>query len=133
MVIKPMLYIMRVQKEFAGESKHSLRKMLSFAFEGITYLSNEQIKMIAELGLGILFIIIIMIIYSIIQYFREVIVVGWRNLLDFIWAIGGLILFLIGIIGKYIGKVHLETKHRPRFVIETFLNDQEGEINNGKN
>ncbi|MBK1810035.1 glycosyltransferase family 2 protein [Clostridium sp. YIM B02505] len=119
-------------ERFAGESKYPLKKMISFAFEGITSLSNEPIKMITKLGIGILLISIVMIIYSIIQYFRGATVIGWTSLLASIWAIGGLILFSIGIIGEYIGKVYLETKHRPRFIIETFLNESKGEINKEK-
>lgn len=111
------------EERFAGESKYPLKKMLSFAFEGITSLSTEPIKMITKLGIFIFLVSIIMLIYSVVRYFNGNTVSGWASLIVSIWAIGGLILFSIGIIGEYIGKVYLETKKRPRFIIETYLND----------
>ncbi|GGD09954.1 glycosyl transferase [Pontibacillus salipaludis] len=109
-------------ERFAGESKYPLKKMFALAFEGITSLSTVPIKMITRLGIGIFFISILMLIYSVGQYFRGETVVGWSSLIVSIWAIGGLILFSIGIIGEYIGKVYLETKNRPRFIIDSFIN-----------
>lgn len=111
------------EERFAGESKYPLKKMLSFAFEGITSLSTEPIKMITKLGIFIFLVSIIMLIYSVVRYFNGNTVSGWASLIVSIWAIGGLILFSIGIIGEYIGKVYLETKKRPRFIIETYLNN----------
>lgn len=111
------------EERFAGESKYPLKKMLSFAFEGITSLSTEPIKMITKLGMFIFLVSIAMLIYSVIRYFNGNTVIGWASLIVSVWAIGGLILFSIGIIGEYIGKVYLETKERPRFIIETYLNE----------
>ena len=79
--------------------------------------------MITWLG-GIVFgISIIMIIYSLISFFIGAAVSGWASILCSIWAIGGLQLLAIGIIGEYIGKIYLETKQRPRFIVEEFLDD----------
>ena len=111
------------KERFAGESKYPLKKMLFFAFQGITSLSTEPIKMITKIGISIFLISIIMLIYSIVRYFNGNTVGGWASLIVSVWAIGGLILFSIGIIGEYIGKVYLETKKRPRFIIETYLNE----------
>ena len=111
------------EERFAGESKYPLKKMLSFAFEGITSLSTEPIKMITKLGMFIFLVSIAMLIYSVVRYFNGNTVIGWASLIVSVWAIGGLILFSIGIIGEYIGKVYLETKERPRFIIETYLNE----------
>lgn len=107
----------------AGESKYPLKKMLSFAFEGITSLSVKPIRFIATLGIGIFAVSIIMIIYFLIKRFTGGIVSGWTSIIVSIWAIGGLQLLAIGIIGEYIGKVYLETKQRPKFIVEEFLNE----------
>jgi hypothetical protein len=109
-------------ERFAGESKYPLKKMLSFALEGITSLSPKPIAIIAKLGILSFIISICILVYSIVQYFRGVTVSGWASLIVSVWALGGLILFSIGVIGEYISKVYLETKHRPKFIIENFLN-----------
>ena len=106
------------KERFAGESKYPLKKMLAFAWEGITSLSTKPIKMISVLG-GIIFIVsIIMLIYSIVRHFMGATEIGWTSTIVSIWAIGGLQLLAIGIIGEYIGKVYLETKERPKFIVE---------------
>lgn len=108
----------------AGESKYPLKKMLSFAFEGITSLSIKPIKFITFSG-GLIFICaLIMLVYTLIRFFTGATVSGWPSLIISIWALGGLQLVSIGIIGEYIGKVYLETKRRPKFIIEqSTLND----------
>ena len=108
-------------ERFAGESKYPLKKMLSFAFEGITSLSVKPIRMICTLGLLMFGVSIGILIYSIIRYFTGDTIRGWASIAVSIWAIGGLQLLAIGIIGEYIGKIYLETKHRPRFIIEKYL------------
>ena len=110
-------------ERFAGTSKYPLKKMLAFAFEGITSLSTRPIRLITTLGISIFAISIIMLIYSVVRYFMGATVVGWASMVTSIWAIGGLQLLAIGIIGEYIGKIYLETKKRPRFIIEKFLID----------
>lgn len=114
------------KERFAGESKYPLKKMLSFAFEGITSLSVKPIKLIMSLGGSIFIVSIIMLLYSLIQHFNGNTVSGWTSLIVSIWALGGLQLMAIGIIGQYIGKVYLETKERPRFIVEQFLDEKEG-------
>lgn len=110
-------------ERLAGESKYPLKKMLSLAWEGVTSLSIQPIRMITWLG-GIVFAIsIIMIIYSLVSFFMGLAVSGWASLISSIWALGGLQLLAIGIIGEYIGKIYLETKRRPRFIVEEFLED----------
>ena len=118
-----VVYYERAER-FAGESKYPLKKMLSFAFDGITSLSTKPIKFITNLGLGIFMISVIMLLYSLIQYFRGNTVVGWSSIIISIWAIGGLILFSMGIIGEYVGKIYLEVKQRPRYIIEKTLNNE---------
>ncbi len=113
------------KERFAGESKYPLKKMLAFAWEGITSLSTKPIKMISVIG-GFIFIIsIIMLIYSLIRHAMGATETGWTSTIVSIWAIGGLQLLAIGIIGEYIGKVYLETKERPKFIVEKYLSDDE--------
>lgn len=110
-------------ERLAGESKYPLKKMLALAWEGITSLSIQPIRMITWLG-GIIFVIsFIMIIYSLISLIAGTAVSGWASTLCSIWALGGLQLLAIGIIGEYIGKIYLETKRRPRFIVEEFIED----------
>lgn len=110
-------------ERLAGESKYPLKKMLALAWEGITSMSIQPIRMITWLGTIVFAISIIMIIYSLISFFCGFAVSGWSSLLCSIWAIGGLQLLAIGIIGEYIGKIYLEAKRRPRFIVEEYLED----------
>ena len=107
-----------------GESKYPLKKMLALAFEGITSLSTKPIKLISRTGIFIFFVSIVMLIYTVVRYFMGATEVGWASLAVSIWAIGGLQLLAIGVVGEYIGKIYLETKHRPRFIVETYLSDE---------
>ena len=109
------------KERFAGESKYPLRKMLSFAFEGITSLSVKPIRLIFSVGLIIFFLSIIAMGYCIFNYTIGNTVSGWTSLIMSIWLLGGLQLIAVGVIGEYIGKVYLETKERPKFIIEEFL------------
>lgn len=110
-------------ERFAGKSKYPLGKMLSFAVEGITSLSTKPIRMITALGFFIFIVSIGMLIYSLVRHFMGATIVGWTTLMVSVWAIGGLILLSLGVVGEYIGKIYLETKARPRFIVEQFLND----------
>lgn len=112
------------KERFAGESKYPLKKMIAFAMEGITSLSVKPIGMITALGVGIFTISIIMLIYFLVRHFIGQTVEGWTSLAVSVWAIGGLQLLAIGIIGEYIGKIYLETKARPKFIIEKYLKDE---------
>jgi glycosyltransferase involved in cell wall biosynthesis len=113
-----LVYYARAER-FAGESKYPLKKMLKFAFEGIT--SLKPIRLITGLGILLFGISIFMIGYFIFRHYTGHTITGWSSMICSIWAIGGLILFSIGIVGEYIGKIYLEAKGRPRFHVETFL------------
>ena len=113
-------------ERFAGESKYPLKKMLSFAMEGITSLSVKPIRMITGLGFLVFFISIAMLIYSIVRWAMGETIMGWASLICSVWAIGGLILLSLGVIGEYIGKIYLETKGRPRFLLREVLEDRDG-------
>lgn len=110
-------------ERLAGESKYPLKKMLALAWEGITSMSVQPIRFITGLGATVFGISIIMIVYCLISHFSGHTVPGWSSLICSLWAIGGLQILSIGIIGEYIGKIYLESKHRPRFVVEEYLND----------
>ena len=113
-------------ERFAGESKYPLKKMLAFAMEGITSLSTKPIRYITTLGFLIFFISVVMLIWSIIRWAGGDTVIGWASVICSVWAIGGLILLSLGVLGEYIGKIYLETKGRPRFLIEEVLDSHEG-------
>lgn len=110
-------------ERLAGESKYPLKKMLALAWEGITSLSIQPIRMITWLGAIIFAVSLIIIIYSLVRFFIGATVSGWASTLCSIWALGGLQLLAIGVIGEYIGKIYLETKRRPRYIVEEFLED----------
>ncbi len=112
------------EERFAGESKYPVKKMLAFAWEGITSLSSKPIKLITTAGFLIFIISLAMIIYSVIRWAIGATVSGWASVICSVWAIGGLIMISLGIIGEYIGKTYLETKARPKFIIKTVLDDE---------
>lgn len=110
-------------ERFAGESKYPLGKMVAFAVEGITSLSTKPIRLITGLGFFIFLVSIAILIYSVVRHFMGETIVGWTTLMVSVWAIGGLNLLSLGVVGEYVGKIYLESKARPRFIIENFLND----------
>ncbi len=109
----------------AGESKYPLKKMLSFAWNGITSFSIKPITLIALLGFLIVLCSIIAFIYILISYFLGNTIAGWSSLMVSIWFLGGVQLFSIGIVGQYVGKTYIESKQRPRYNIEEFLDREE--------
>ena len=110
------------KERFAGESKYPLKKMLAFAMEGITSLSTKPIKMIPGLGALIFCISFIVFICLLISRIAGA-TVNFTTVS--VWLTGGLQLIAIGIVGEYVGKVYLETKHRPKFIIEKYLDDND--------
>ena len=105
----------------AGESKYPLKKMLSFAWDGITSFSIKPITIVAVFGAIIIFCSVIAFIYTLISYFLGHTVPGWSSLMISIWFLGGVQLFSLGIVGQYVGKTYIESKERPRYNIEEFL------------
>lgn len=110
-------------ERYAGESKYPLRKMLAFAFEGITSFSIKPIRVILHASLMMFVISMIIILYTLYRYSIGETVSGWAFLNISIWFIAGVQTLLLGIVGEYIGKIYSETKKRPKYFIETFLND----------
>lgn len=111
-------------ERFAGESKYPLKKMLNFAWDGITSFSTKPLRFICVLGFVILFVSIGIMLYSIIQKILGNTVDGWTFLSISIWFIGGIQMICTGIIGEYIGKMYQETKARPRYIISENLEEK---------
>ncbi len=114
-------------KRFAGESKYPLKKMLSFAFDGITSFSVKPLRLILFLGAVIFGLSLIMLLWTLIRWIAGATVSGWASLMCSIWMIGGIQLLALGVIGEYMGKVYSEAKARPRFIIERVLNDKDND------
>ena len=112
-------------KRFAGESKYPLKKMLSFAFDGITSFSVKPLRLILFLGAVIFALSLVMLLWTLIRWIAGATVSGWASLMCSIWMIGGIQLLALGVIGEYMGKVYSEAKARPRFIIERVLNDKD--------
>lgn len=119
-------------ERFAGESKYPLKKMFAFAMEGITSLSIKPIRIITSLGVLILVASVAMLIYALVSFFRGASVAGWASIMVSIWGLGGLTLFAIGVVGEYIGKIYMETKQRPRYLVEKFLHEEKNEKEESK-
>ena len=108
-------------ERFAGESKYPLKKMLSFAFEGITSFSVKPIKLILDIGLIMFTTSLLFLIYFIALWCLGKTVEGWATIVVSIWMLGGIQLLCLGVIGEYIGKIYIETKKRPKFIIDKFI------------
>ena len=105
-------------ERFAGESKYPLKKMLAFAFDGITSFSVKPIRWVTGLGFLLFIASIIAVLYSLVVKLLGQTVAGWTATMISIWMIGGIQLLSLGVIGEYIGKIYTEVKDRPRFIIE---------------
>ena len=112
-------------ERFAGESKYPLKKMISFAFDGITSFSVKPVHMV--LYFGIVFLIVAFSIFCFVMYslFRGNAVPGWTSLMLSVWFCSGCILLGLGVVGEYVGKIYVEVKDRPRFNIERVLMHEE--------
>lgn len=108
-------------ERFAGESKYPLKKMLAFAWDGITSFSVKPLQIIVGLGMFVCFASLVGLIYCLIRWLTGNTVAGWTSMTMLILLLGGIQLLSLGVIGQYIGKIYSETKHRPRFIVETYL------------
>ena len=108
-------------ERFAGESKYPLKKMLAFAIDGITSFSVKPIRMVFSIGVIIFLCSIAVLIYSLIRWAMGHTVTGWTTLIISIWALGGIQLLSLGLVGEYIGKIYKEVKARPKFIIDECL------------
>ena len=114
------VYYARAER-FAGESKYPLKKMISFALDGITSFSVKPLKLISNLGILISVLSIFGLLYALISHLCGVTAAGWTAIVASIWLLGGLQMLCLGVVGGYIGKIYSEVKQRPRFLIETHL------------
>ena len=119
------VYYERAER-IAGESHYPLKKMLALAFDGITSLSVKPIRLITGFGALVSVISFIGVIWAVIQAILGSTVAGWASTTSIVCFMGGIQLLCLGVIGEYIGKIYLETKQRPRFIIsETTFPDKE--------
>lgn len=112
------------KERLLGESKYPLSKMLGLAIEGITSLSVKPIRIVTFFGFLSLFGGIAILIYVLVSYFTGHTVQGWSSILVSLWMIGGILMLSLGIVGEYVGKIYLETKKRPRYIVEEYINDK---------
>lgn len=120
------VYYERAER-IAGESHYPLKKMLALAFDGITSLSVKPIRMITGLGFIVAVVSVIVIIFSIVEKFIGNTVAGWSSTMAVICLFSGVQLICMGILGEYIGKIYMEVKQRPRYIISerTYKKDEE--------
>ncbi len=109
------------KERFAGKSKYPLKKMLNFAWDGITSFSVKPIRLVLNVGVVILILSLLMILYSVIQKVLGNTVDGWTFIVCSLWLLGGIQMLSLGIIGEYIGKIYSETKARPRYLVTDYL------------
>ena len=112
-------------ERFAGESKYPLKKMLAFAIDGITSFSVRPIRLITTLGVLIFGISVLCLLWLLVTKLFGYTVDGWTTLMGSIWALGGIQLLCLGILGEYIGKIYKEVKHRPRYIVDRLLDGKD--------
>ena len=105
------------EERIAGSSHYPLRKMVALAVDGITSLSIKPIRMITGLGFFVFILSLLGIIWSVASYFMGKTIAGWASMICIVCFMSGVQLLSVGVIGEYIGKIYLETKHRPRYII----------------
>lgn len=117
-------------ERIAGESHYPLKKMLALAFDGITSLSVKPIRMIITAGVLIAFLSFIGVIWAVVGALLGKTVSGWASTVCIVCFMGGIQLLCLGVIGEYVGKIYMESKHRPRYIISerTWENDNEEEL-----
>lgn len=114
------VYYERGERE-AGESKYPLKKMVAFAIQGITSFSTKPLSFVTGAGVISILVSIVMFIYVLVSLGIGHAIAGWGSIMISIWLVGGIIMVSLGIVGEYVGKIYMESKHRPRYNIETTL------------
>ena len=114
-----------VKAREAGHSKYTLSKMMTLAMDGITSMSIRPLRMISALGFIVFIFSFIMSVISLVDWARGNNVPGYTTTMIVTLLIGGITLLSLGIIGEYIGKIYMETKHRPRYIVDTVVWRQE--------
>ena len=116
-------------KRVAGESKYPLKKMMSFAWDGVTSFSVKPIRMVLSLGIIVFVLSVIVMLYALIMWIIGQTVNGWTFTICSIWLVAGIQMVSIGLIGEYVGKIYAETKRRPRYFVEKRIIDGKVEEN----
>ncbi len=111
----------------AGVSKYPLKKMISFAFDGITSFSVKPLTMILYLGIASIVFSFAIIIYALVRHFSGATITGWTSMFASIWFIGGVQLAALGVVGQYVGKTFIETKKRPRYFVAEVLDHKDNQ------
>lgn len=104
-------------KRVAGESHYPLYKMIALAVDGMTSFSIRPLRMVISAGIIFALISVVLLIWAVLEYFRNITVPGWASTISAIFLIGGIQLISIGLVGEYIGKIYLEVKGRPRYIV----------------
>lgn len=115
-----IVYYERAER-FAGKSKYPLKKMFNFAWDGITSFSVKPIRFVLNIGIIMFIISMVVLIYCFVVKITGNTVTGWTFIACSIWAVAGIEMFAIGLVGEYIGKIYVETKSRPRYIIDKDL------------
>ncbi len=111
-------------ERFAGESKYPLKKMISFALDGISSFSVKPLKLISNFGIIVSVLSVFGLLYALVSHFMGLTVSGWTAIVCSIWLLGGLQMLCLGVVGGYIGKIYSEVKARPRYRVEEFLENE---------
>jgi len=123
----------QISKRFAGESKYTLQKMMSFAIDGITGFSVKPLRCITAVGVFGFLTSLGLILYALIMWLSRKEFASWTTILIFYWIFGGIQLISLGVIGEYVGKIYSETKGRPRYIIDQYLCDDDLNLGEDKN
>jgi len=106
-----------------GKSAYSFRKLLNLSLDVMIAFSDKPLKLMVKLGLGISFVSFIVAIYNLIKYWvGDIKVLGWSSLIISIWFLSGIIIFMLGIVGLYIGKMFEKVKNRPFYIVKEYIN-----------
>ena len=108
-------------ERLAGKTKYPFKKMLAFAWNGVSSFSVRPIRFIAALGLLVFLVSLGLMVYALVRHLTGDTVPGWTMLMISIWMLGGMQLLALGVIGEYVGKIYSEVKARPKYLIETVL------------
>ena len=114
------------KERIAGESHYPFRKMFELALDGITSLSVKPLRLIMGIGIAVALFSFVGVIWSIVRQLTGATVTGWASIVCIVCLIGGIQLICLGVIGEYVGKIYLETKARPRYIISERVGDKLG-------
>lgn len=115
-----------VSERYAGESKYSPAKMMRLAADGITSFSVRPLRIITAMGFICVLFCLGFIVYDLVVFLQGQTITGWTSMMISLWLIGGMLLIALGCVGEYVGKIYMETKRRPRYLIAEAQHDAAG-------